>query len=151
MSKGPNKILVVEDNADSRSSLCQFLQNLGYRVTETNLTTDAVKIALDELPDLILIDLSDDKALEVVYKIRLRKELSGIPILASAADGGFGIELFSNIDKLGDNFIGYLTKPVSFNELADQISLILPDKKKPPDFPKLKHRPIDMNKRTIVP
>lgn len=125
MSIQPNKILVVEGNEDFRSSLCKFLQNLGYRITETNIIEKAIEIAQIEIPDLIFIDLSDDKALEVIYKIRQKHTLSGIPILASSADGGFGIELYSNIEKFGNDFIGYVTKPVSLNDLAEQINLVL--------------------------
>lgn len=130
MSIQPNKILVVESNEDFRSSLCEFLQNLGYRITETNIIEKAIEIAQIEFPDLIFIDLSDEKALEVIYKIRQKHKLSGIPILASSADGGFGIELYSNIEKFGNDFIGYITKPISLNDLAEQINLILVKKQK---------------------
>lgn len=130
MNSHPKKIFVIEGNEDSRSSLCEFLQTLDYHITETNIAEKAVEIALVEIPDLIFIDLSDEKALEVIYNIRQNRELSHIPILASSADGGFGIELYSNIEKFGKNFIGYLTKPVSFADLADQINLILTRRKK---------------------
>ncbi len=129
MDVHPDKILVVETNEDFRSSLCEFLQNLGYLITQTNIAENAVGIALSEIPDLILIDLSNDEALEVIYQIRQKNELSAIPILASSADGGFGIKLFSNIEKFGSNFIGYLTKPFNFNDLADQIRSILHKRK----------------------
>jgi DNA-binding response OmpR family regulator len=126
----PGKILVVKTNEGFRSSLCEFLQNLGYQVTGTNITEQAVKIALIKIPDLIFIDLSEDKALEIIYEFRQKDELAGVPVLASSANGGFGIELFSNIDKFGNGFIGYITKPVNFNDLAEQISSILAKRKK---------------------
>jgi CheY-like chemotaxis protein len=130
MNAHPGKILVIEGTENYRSPVCEFLQNLGYLITETNIVEKAVEIALVKFPDLIFIDLSDDKALEIIYEIRQKNELAGIPILASSADGGFGIELFSNIDKFGNDFIGYLTKPVNFNDLADQIDSILVKRKK---------------------
>lgn len=128
MDSHPDKILVVETNEDFRSSLCEFLQNLGYRITETNIAENAVGIALTEIPDLIFIDLLNEEALEVIFQIRQNKKLSRIPILTSSADGGFGIELFSNIEKFGSDFIGYLTKPINFSDLAEQIKLILAKK-----------------------
>lgn len=124
------KILVIQGNDSYRSSVCEFLQNLGYLITETNIAEKAVEIAMVKIPDLIFVDLADDKALEMIYKIRQKNELSRIPILTSSADGGFGIELFSNIDKFGNDFIGYITKPINFNDLADQINSILVKKKK---------------------
>jgi CheY-like chemotaxis protein len=130
MNAHPGKILVIEGTENYRSPVCEFLQNLGYLITETNIVEEAVEIALVKFPDLIFIDLSDDKSLEIIYEIRQKDDLSGIPILASSADGGFGIELFSNIDKFGNYFIGYLTKPISFNDLADQIDSIFIKRKK---------------------
>lgn len=126
----PDRILVIEGNDNYRSSVCEFLQNLGYLITETNIVEKAVEIALVKIPDLIFVDLADDKALEIIYRIRQKNELSRIPILASSADGGFGIELYSNIDKFGNDFIGYITKPTNFYDLADQIDLILTKRKK---------------------
>lgn len=130
MNAHSEKILLVDGNEQYRLSLREFLQNLGYEISETNNVEKAVETALNEFPGLIFIDLSDEKALEVIYKIRQKKELADIPILASSADGGFGIELYSNIDKFGSDFISYLTKPVSFAGIADQINLILSKKKK---------------------
>lgn len=130
MNNHPGKILVIEEPAASRSDLCDFLESRGYSVIGPDSAATAAATALAVLPDLIFVDLSTDRSLEVIYKIRQKNELSDIPVLASSADGGFGIELYSNIDRFGKGYIGYLTEPVSFNDLADQISSILLRQKK---------------------
>ena len=128
MNARSEKILVVEGNEHYRLSLCEFLQSLGYKIFETNNVTKVLEIAPIEFPGLIYINLSDEKDLEVIYKIRQKKELADIPILTSSADGSYGIELYANIDKFGNDFIGYITKPNNFAEIADHIDLILSKK-----------------------
>src|SRR5690606_35519774 len=51
-------VLLVEDNEDNRIVYATMLEHYGYRVVETANGEDAVRIAREELPDLILMDIS---------------------------------------------------------------------------------------------
>jgi PAS domain S-box-containing protein len=51
------RILIVEDNDDARESLRLLLESLGHQVIEASEGRLGVALALDERPDVILIDL----------------------------------------------------------------------------------------------
>ncbi len=120
----PNTILLVEDDRQARLRIHEYLEGLGFEVIESVDAKAALDLALSVNPDLILMDLSDDDDLDFIYRIRMENELSGIPILASSSDGARGIDLYSNIEKFGDQSIGYITKPISVEELSDQLLLM---------------------------
>jgi CheY-like chemotaxis protein len=52
------KILLVEDNADSRELFSLVIRRLGYEVLEADSGPAALEKASSELPDLILMDIS---------------------------------------------------------------------------------------------
>lgn len=51
------KILVVEDNEDSRRLVCKVLKLHGYSVIGVDNGEDAIIQAQNELPDLVLMDV----------------------------------------------------------------------------------------------
>lgn len=122
-----NKILLAEDNDDSRLMLRLFLESLDYRVVEAKNGEEAVRFAQQNKPDLILMDLNMPQIDGVTAAIVIRqlKQLSDVPILATSADGGRGIDLFMNIKSLGKGYVGYIAKPIGLDNLAEQISLVL--------------------------
>lgn len=123
-------ILVAEDNSDTQNLLRFFLQREGYNVVEAVNGLAAVEAARQNTPDLILLDLNLPllDGVNVAIQIRKQVELRDVPILANSADGIRGIELFNNIKKLGEGYIGYLTKPLDLKELILQINSILSEK-----------------------
>ena len=122
-----SKILVAEDNEDSRLMLSLFLRSLDYIVIEAKNGEEAVRIAQLEEPDLILMDLNMPEldGITAATVIRHLAKLSDVPILATSGDGGRGIDLFLNIKKMGSGYIGYITKPISLEDLAEQIKTAL--------------------------
>ena len=120
-------ILVADDNEDSRILLRTFLEAEGYRVLEAENGIEAVLVAEQEIPDLILMDLNMPvlDGISAARHIRTLVKLCKIPILANSADGQRGIDLFSDINKFGKAYIGYIPKPLSFDELTEQINLAL--------------------------
>jgi CheY-like chemotaxis protein len=53
----PKRILVVEDNPLSMVMMKQLLRAHGYEILETPAGLQAIEIAHDEQPDLILMDV----------------------------------------------------------------------------------------------
>ena len=121
------KILIAEDNDDSRVMLRVFLESHNYFVVEARNGEEAVRLAEREKPDLILMDLNmpEMDGISAVSLIRNITELSKVPIIAISAFGDLGMNLFLNIKNLGDSYISYITKPVNLEELSAQIKFAL--------------------------
>jgi two-component system cell cycle response regulator DivK len=81
------RILVVEDNQLSSKLLKQLLTAHGYKVVETPDGLQALDLARDEQPDLILMDLRlpDINGLEVTRLLKQDERTKTIPIIAVTA------------------------------------------------------------------
>ncbi len=83
------KVLVVEDYADIRRMMAIFLKHHGYDVIEASDGYEAVEMALEQRPDIVLMDISMP-VLDGIYSIKAirdNEELAGIPIVALTAYG----------------------------------------------------------------
>lgn len=120
-------ILVAEDHEDTRGFLRVFLQEEGYNVIEAKNGAEAVELARQECPDLILTDLHMPviDGIDAVKQIRSVRNLSEIPILAMSGDGMRGMEFFLNAEDYGTGYIHYLPKPLNLNEMMEQIDNLL--------------------------
>src|SRR5688572_12718368 len=58
VSRTQRTVLLVEDNEDNRIIYATFLAHAGYRVLEAVTGPDGVAKAREELPELILMDIS---------------------------------------------------------------------------------------------
>ena len=85
------KVLVAEDETDLRKMMKILLEIHGFDVIEAADGYEAVEKALDESPDLILLDLAMPvmSGLDSARTIRLHEELDNIPIVAVTAYGDF--------------------------------------------------------------
>jgi two-component system cell cycle response regulator DivK len=123
----PRKILVVEDNEDSRELVVKVLKNKGYQVIAAVDGEDAVEKAIAEKPDLILLDISLPKldGYEVAKKLKSLEEFREIPIVALTAHAMKG----DREKVIVAGFEGYITKPVNVRELADQLKFYIRGKR----------------------
>jgi two-component system, cell cycle response regulator DivK len=118
-----NRILVVEDNQLSSKLLKQLLTAHGYEVSESLEGLQALDIACDEQPDLILMDirLPDISGLEVTRLLKQDDRTKTIAIvavtaLASPEDEKKGLE--SGCD-------AYIPKPITLGNLLRTIESFL--------------------------
>jgi two-component system, sensor histidine kinase len=115
-SASPLKILIVEDNQDARTTLRMMLSlALGHTVLEAASGAAAVQAAIDERPDVALIDLGlpDIDGHEVARRIRMAFDPSAIMLIALT---GYGMaEDFVRTREAG--FDVHLVKPVDFTAL----------------------------------
>ncbi len=124
-SKRPGgHVLVVEDEHDIANLISRYLTRAGYRVTITGTAADALRIARDEQPDLITLDmvLPDADGLSVLKRLTTDPVTADIPVLVVSmlADDGIGGML---------GLAGRLTKPVQEGALLEQVArLIRPQK-----------------------
>ena len=85
------KVLLVEDQAEIRKMMKMMLQIQGFDVREAADGYEAVEKAVDEPPDVILMDMAMP-VLDGVYStraMRQHQELEDIPIIALTAYGDF--------------------------------------------------------------
>lgn len=111
------KILIIEDEIDLIKGLKINLSDEGFDVDWAVNGVEGLRKALEEAPDLIILDimLPEMDGLEVCR--RLRQKNSTIPVIMLTAKGG-------EIDKVVGLEIGaddYMTKPFSIRELLARI------------------------------
>lgn len=113
-------ILIVEDDAQVRRFLRTSLPAHGYRVLEAENGAQAVRMASQYVPELVLLDLGlpDLDGLEVVRQVR---SWSRAPILILSARG----QERSKVEALDAGADDFLTKPFGFPELLARMRAAL--------------------------
>lgn len=109
-------ILVVDDEKPIVDILTYNLQKEGYSTLEANDGEEAIKIATEKKPDLILLDIMLPKVDGLTVCKKLRHTLN-IPILILSAKD-------EEIDKILGLELGaddYITKPFSVRELMARV------------------------------
>lgn len=81
------RILIVEDDGDTRLVLRQMLEREGYGAAEAADARQAVEVARSQCPDLILMDLNlpGMDGVEATRLIRQMRELCVVPVIAVTA------------------------------------------------------------------
>ena len=122
----PKKILVVEDNLDTRELIHLHLKTEGYDVVTATNGQEGLYMAGAEHPDLILTDISmpEIDGLELVRQLRAQSEFATLPILVLSA---FGDSQLNEAIRAGANRA--LNKPVHFDGLIDEVREMLSESK----------------------
>jgi two-component system cell cycle response regulator DivK len=109
------QILVVEDNAKNMRLLRDVLRASGYRTLEASTGGQALLLATEHGPALVMMDvrLPDMDGVEALSRLRMDERTASIPVLAVTAQAMKGDrERFKEA-----GFDGYLPKPVDIDEL----------------------------------
>ena len=127
LSDLPLKILIVDDERPIRRFLNASLGN-GYKILEAENGTDAIRIAANDHPELIILDLGlpDMDGTDVTRHLR---EWTDVPIIIISVRD-------SEEDKVAALDAGaddYLTKPFGASELSARIRVALRRSNKPVD------------------
>ncbi len=120
------KILVVEDNDDLRSFLCDIL-SVQYDVIAAPNGAAGLEKAEKEQPDFIVTDVTmpEMDGLTMVKKIKQNKKLSHIPIIVLSARAS----VEDRVRGLNEGVDDYITKPFSATYLRQRISSIRAQRK----------------------
>ncbi|WP_127089471.1 response regulator [Aquabacter cavernae] len=104
-------VMIVEDNELNMKLFHDLLEAHGYRTVETRNGIEAVGLAREHMPDLILMDiqLPEVSGLEVTKWLKADPELKAIPVVAVTAFAMKGDE--ERIRAGGCE--AYLSKPIS--------------------------------------
>ena len=116
------KILVVEDDFDTRYVLSLILRTEGYDVVTAADGECALAVAQGERPDLIITDISMPRlnGVELTRRLKLGQETSSIPILAITAYGPMTIK-----NAISAGAAACAKKPIVFTEFLPKIKSLL--------------------------
>ena len=116
----PRRILVVDDNVDGATTLNLLLESLGHETCVEHDGIEALKMAVEFRPDVVLLDLAMPgiDGYEVARRLR---ELMKEPPLRIVAVTGFGQETDRQKSREA-GFDMHLVKPVEVNALAHALN-----------------------------
>ncbi len=108
-------ILVVEDDVDTAEMLSSYFKAQGYQVMSAAWGEDALRMAQEVVPDLVVLDirLPDIDGYEVCRRLREHRRTEQVPII-------FLTERRERTDRLTGMELGavdYITKPFDIQEL----------------------------------
>lgn len=116
MERDIKTILIVDDEPPIRDILVYNLEKEGYKTIEASDGMSAINIALEQKPDLILLDIMLPKLDGLSVCKRIKNSLN-VPVLMLTAKDG-------EIDKILGLELGaddYITKPFSVRELVARV------------------------------
>jgi len=111
-------VLLVDDDENILTVLSMRLKAGGYRAVTAKTGDDAVRLTVDEHPDVVLSDLrlEGENGLDVMERIHQVDDQ--IPVLIITAHGSIP----NAIEAMNKGAAGYLTKPVDRDELFAQLA-----------------------------
>ena len=111
----PSRLLVVEDDTNVRDFCVRLLRMNGYQVIAAENGIEAIRVALENRPDLILMDLELPKlnGFDVARNLRRHNNLKDIPIIIVS---GHDPDL-NRKTALEAGCNDYLLKPIDFDRL----------------------------------
>ncbi len=116
-------VLVVEDNELNMKLFHDLLEAHGYNILQTKDGMDALRIAREHKPDLILMDiqLPEVSGLEVTKWIKEDENLKSIPVIAVTAFAMKGDE-----EKIRNGGCeAYIAKPISVTNFLETVRKFL--------------------------
>jgi two-component system cell cycle response regulator DivK len=119
----PRRILVVEDNPLNLKLVRDVLQVAGYHVLEAQSGEEGLRIAKEDPPDLVLMDLQLPGIDGTETLRRLREGTLGpdVPVVAVTA-----LAMAEDKERASRaGFDGYVEKPISVRALPGQIEAFL--------------------------
>lgn len=115
-----SKIMIIEDNENIKNELIDFLRRYGYEAYGPNDFENIVKIALEDKPDLILLDINLPYYDGYYICREIRKEKDIPIIIVTSRDSEMDEIMSMNLG--ADDFI---TKPYNTQILLARITAVL--------------------------
>jgi DNA-binding response OmpR family regulator len=116
----PAVLLVVEDDKDMRSLLCDELWGEGYQLREASNGVEGLEAVMRAAPDLIVTDLKMPSG-GFDYVHRLRSSVPDCPIIVMTAFG----DSRTKEEALKSGATAYFDKPVRLSELKATVKRLL--------------------------
>ena len=123
-----HKILIVEDDLDTRELLSAVLTQAGYQVATAEHALGAVCSVVRSAPDLVVADIRMPivDGMGLASELKAHQDTRHIPVIAVT-----GYDSPENrASALRAGYDGYITKPIDVTRFPEQIAQFLP--KTPP-------------------
>jgi two-component system, cell cycle response regulator DivK len=120
-------ILIVEDNEKNLKLVRDVLRVKGYGTIEATTAEDAIALANEHKPDLILMDiqLPGMNGIDALRVLRADPATAGIPAIAVTAS-----VMQQDRNLITDaGFDGYVGKPINLKEFLDAVRTTLEQRK----------------------
>ena len=111
--------LIVDDSELNRKLECDLLRSAGFETLESATGAEALSLAAEHVPDVILMDLRlpDIDGAEVTRRLAADPRTARIPVLAISAE---------RLQGAGDwleaaGFAGWIEKPIRVDRFADDV------------------------------
>ncbi len=118
--RSPAVLLVVEDDKDMRSLLCDELWGEGYQLREASNGNEGLEAVMRAAPDLIVTDLKMPSG-GFDYVHQLRNSVPGCPIIVMTAFG----DARTRAEAMKSGATAYFDKPVRLSELKATVKQLL--------------------------
>ena len=117
------KVLVADDKATGRELVRTVLEKAGYEVYEASNGTEALRVAKEARPDLIILDLHmpERDGFAVLEELRRDVGFTELPIVALTASAMQG----DRERAMAIGFTGYITKPIRLGDLRSEVARLL--------------------------
>src|SRR5262249_53123368 len=117
-------VLNVDDDEAKRYTISRILKKEGFTVREAETGADALRKAVAERPDLIILDVSlpDLDGFEVCRRLKSNPDVAAIPVLHLSARFILSEHRTRGLDSGAD---GYLTQDVEPAELLATVRSLL--------------------------
>jgi two-component system cell cycle response regulator DivK len=117
-------ILLVEDNDNNRLLVRDVLKASGYRVAEAETAEDGLRMAVQQQPALILMDiqLPGMNGIEALRQLRADPATRAIPVIAVTASA----MTQDRHQIMAAGFDGYQSKPISVKGFLQAVREMLP-------------------------
>jgi CheY-like chemotaxis protein len=117
------RVLVVDDYPDAREMYSEYLAYSGYEVIEAATGIEALQRAIDDQPDIILMDLSLPvmDGWEATRRLKADDRTAGIPVVALTGHALAGIS--EGAKRAGCD--AFVTKPCLPEDLVHEIKRVL--------------------------
>ena len=122
-------ILIIEDNEKNRRLCRDVLQVKGYKTIESETAEEGLKLALEQAPALILMDiqLPGMDGITAMKQLKADPKTQAISIIAITASAMTN----NRTSMLAEGFDGYQTKPISLKDFLGEVERLLAPPKNP--------------------
>ncbi len=122
-TRGPGRILLVDDNQDAATTLAELLRSTGYEVRTAPDAQEALAALEGFAPDVAILDigLPGMDGYELAQLLRVDPRTSSLKLVALT---GYGREVDRN-RALNSAFHEHLVKPVGFEQLLSTVQSLL--------------------------
>jgi CheY-like chemotaxis protein len=116
-------VLVVDDMPAGRELVRSVLENSGHTVVEASEGEEALRLARQVLPDLIILDIHMPvrDGFGVIEELRHDPQFAAIPVMALTASAMQG----DRERAVAAGFTGYVTKPIRLEALRSEVERLL--------------------------